>query len=386
MISKTVLAKLEELPSPLLTAYINTQSNKPSAHGRSAGNLIWLKQSAKQLLAQIPPRDHESFSEQASRMVKFLEERKPKEMALIILAGASTWEVVPLQLRVEPELRWGKPALTQLQWILNENKHHCVVVIDHKGVRFFDYGFGEMRQMAEQIFEIDTSQWKKKDLGHVTSERVVKTRGSQRDTYEHRLAAQYQRLCRQAAVRVSRFFRANHCCGVFLVGSEEMTKPIQQGLSETLRGRSTLIKRDLGKLPMPELQRALAQEIADWEREEESEMVARILEDDRKAVKGTDETIAQLEKGKLRTLVLARPLKGRVHECIECGWIDRSADLVCPICGRERRDVELRDILIDTARVTATEIEVVSGPAAEKLNQSGGMAGWLRGRTQAELR
>jgi rubrerythrin len=386
MISKTVLAALEKLSRPLLTAYINTQSTKPSAHGRSAGNLVWLKQSAKQLIGQIPPRDYKSFSEQVSRMVKLLGERKPKEMALIILAGATTWEVVPLQLRVEPELHWGKPSLTQLQWILRENKHHCVVVIDHKGVRIFDYGFGEMRQVAEQMFEIDTSQWKKKDLGHVTSEGVVKTRGSQRDTYEHRMAAQYQRFYRQAAVRVSRLFKANNCCGVFLVGSEEMTKPIQQGLPDAVRAHSSLIKRDLGKLSVTELQRALACEIGDWEREEESKMVTRILEDDRKAVRGTDETLAQLEKGKLRTVVLARPLKGSVHECIECGWIDRSADMVCPVCGRERRDVELREVLMDTARMTATEIEVVSGAAAEKLNQSGGMAGWLRGRTQAELR
>lgn len=386
MLKETVLSTLEELPSPLLTAYVNTQSAEPSAHGPSAANLVWLRQEAKQLVEQVSPRDRESLWQQAKRIEKFLNERASNERALVILSGPATWELIPLQLRVEPELHWGMPALTQLHWILTENKHHCVLVIDHKGARFFDYGLGEMRELAHQTFTINTSAWKKKDLGHVTGQDVIKTRGSQRDTFRHRMDAQYQRFCRQVAVRASRLFKANNYWGIFLVGSEELTKLVEEKLSSSIRAHTVLISEDLGKRSLGDLQEALASKIAEWEHGEETRMVARILEDDRKAVTGTDETLAQLQKGKLRTLVLARPLSASVRQCIECGWMDRSADPVCPVCGRERRTVELPDALIEAARTTNTDVEVVSGAAREKLNQAGGMAGWLRGRTRAELR
>ncbi len=386
MLGTTTISLLEELPSPLLTVYVNTQSSEPSAHGPSARNLTWLKQEAKRVTEHVPPRDQESFVQQVARTEDFLTERTPKEKALLILAGPTTWEVIPLRLQVEPELHWGRPALTQLEWILSENKRYCLVVLDRKGARLLDYGFAEMQELAQQRFEIDASQWKKKDLGHVTGQQVKKTRGSQRDTYQHRVDAHYQRFCREIAKQAANLFKANKCRAIFLVGSQELIKPVEENLPKPIRPWAVLVNEDWGKSPLPELQETLTSKIADWERASERAMVTKMLGDERKAVTGVDETLAQLQKRKLRTVVLARPLNGSAHECIECGWVDRSADPVCPVCGRERRAVELRDIVMEMAKTTNTDIEVVSGEAADRLNQSGGMTGWLRCRTQAELR
>jgi peptide subunit release factor 1 (eRF1) len=386
MLSADTLSALEELPTPLLTVYVNTQSTAPSAHGPSAGNLIWLKQEAKRLVENIPPRDQDTFRQQIAETEGFLRDRKPKEKALVILAGSATWELVSLRVQVENELHWGKPALAQLLWILSENKSYCLVIVDRKGARFLHFELGEMREVSDQKFEVDISQWKKKDLGHVVGQRVNKTRGSQRDTYVHRMDAQYRRLCRETAAQATRFCEANNCHGIFLVGSDELTKPVHAGFSKEFSLPVVLIAEDFGNLSLPELQDRLRPKIAEWQDEWESALVARLFGEQRKAVIGIDETLAQLQKGKVRTVVLAHELKGNLRECIECGWTDRSADPVCPACRRERRAVELRDVLLNVARTTNTRIEVVRGGAADRLNQSGGMAGWLRGRTQGELR
>jgi hypothetical protein len=349
-------------------------------------SLTWLAKEAKRLVENIPPGEQELFRQQIARTEEFLRERTPHEKGLMILAGPTTWELVPFQLPIENELHWGRPALTQLLWFLSENKPYCIVALDRKRARFLKYWLGEMAELAEHQFDIDISQWKKEELGHVSGLGVQKTYGSQRDTYEHRMDAQYRRLCRETAAQAKRLCEAGKLRAVFLVGSDRLTKPIAAEFSEEFRQHIVLINEDFGWLSLPELQTRLTSKIADYEREHESALVTALLGNERTAVIGIDETLAQLQKIKMRTLVLARHLTGSLRQCIECGWTDRSADPVCSVCGRERREVELRDILPDLARSTNAEVEVVSGEAAEKLSQSGGMGGWFRGRTQAQLR
>jgi len=48
--------------------------------------------------------------------------------------------------------------------------------------------------LGVEIFDVDISQWKKKDLGHFAGERVRKTRGPQPEVFEDRLEAQYAKL------------------------------------------------------------------------------------------------------------------------------------------------------------------------------------------------
>jgi peptide subunit release factor 1 (eRF1) len=270
--------------------------------------------------------------------------------------------------------------------MLNENKAHCVVVLDRKGARFFRYWKREMTKLAEHQFAVDMSQWKEKNLGHVSIEGMKKARGSQRDTYERRVDAQYKHMCRETAAEARKISEKEKLEAIFVVGSDRMTRPMEAEFPKQLRERVVRIKEDFGGLPLAALQERLAPVIAAWERQDEAETVKHLLADERKAVVGLDETLAQLQKGKMRTLVLARSVHGNLHECIECGWMDRSADPVCPVCGRERRSVELREMLPDLARRENTGIEVVSGAAAEQLDKAGGMGGWLRGRTQAQLR
>jgi peptide subunit release factor 1 (eRF1) len=103
-----------------------------------------------------------------------------------------------------------------------------------------------------------------------------------------------------------------------------------------------------------------------------------LLASERGAVTGIDETLALLQEGKIRTLILARELNASLQRCVNCGHIDRSADPVCSSCKAARESVFLRDVLPDLAASSNAEIEVVSGEAARKLQEVGGIGGWLR--------
>jgi len=80
----------------------------------------------------------------------------------------------------------------------------------------------------------------------------------------------------------------------------------------------------------------------------------------------------------VRTLIIARGLNPTLQECVQCGWTDRSADPVCPVCRGARRDVTFEEVLPGLLRKQEAQIEVVSGEAAERLKAMDGMAAWLR--------
>jgi hypothetical protein len=386
MLTMNQLESMTQLTPPLLTAYVSTPSAERHMQAIEPVYLRWLKKEAKIAAGSATQNEQELMKEQISRVEHFLRSRTPSEKGLVLLAGSGEWVVVPLDQPVENELHWGKPALSQLFWMLSADNPYCIVVLDQTGARFFRYRLAELAATGHMDFVIDTSQWKKKELGHVTGQNVHKSRGSQRDTHRHRMDAQFARLSRKVVERTIERCKREKDKAVFLVGMVRLILPIEANLPKGFPCAVQTIPEYLAHLSLPELQTRLESHIREWEERQQQNMVEQLLGDARDSVVGFDETLALLQKGKIRTLVIAQGLDQNLRQCSECGWIDRFADPLCPKCQRERFGVSLRDVLPELAWRTKTQVEVVSGKAAEKLSASGGMGGWLRRRTQAELR
>jgi hypothetical protein len=346
MFTMSQLESLSKLSPPLLTAYVRTVSVEASLHGATPEYLPWLKDESRRIAASLSPTEQELFRKQLDRVEEFLRQRQPHERSLVIVAGPAVWELVSLQREVQNELHWGKPAVTQLLWLANEHKPYGIVVVDHAGARSFHYWLGEMVEYEEKKFAIDVSQWKQGELGHVKGLR--------------HMDSQYAHLCRETAQKTANFCTKEALAAVFLVGPDRLIKPIKAKFPRSLRQPVVLLDQDLARVPLLELQKHLEPQIASWERTHEAELVTH------------------LQKGKIRTLVLARGLDSDLRECVQCGWIDRSADPTCSVCGSKRRTVTLRDALPELARRHQVEIDVVSGDAAERLNKVEGMGAWLR--------
>ena len=364
MFTMSQLESLSKLSPPLLTAYVRTVSVEASLHGATPEYLPWLKDESRPIAESLSPTEQELFRKQLDRVEEFLRQRQPHERSLVIVAGPAVWEIVSLQREVQNELHWGKPTVTQLLWLANEHKPYGIVVVDHAGARFFHYWLGEMVEYEEKKFAIDVSQWKQGELGHVKGLR--------------HMDSQYAHLCRETAQQAANFCTKKALAAVFLVGPDRLIKPIKAKCPRSLRQPVVLLDQDLARVPLLELQKHLEPQIASWECTHEAELVTAVAGKERGTIAGFDETLAHLQKGKIRTLVLARGLDSDLRECVECGWIDRSADPTCSVCGSKRRTVTLRDALPELARRHQVEIDVVSGDAAERLNKVEGMGAWLR--------
>jgi hypothetical protein len=293
-----------------------------------------------------------------------------------IFAGKDSWEFVPLQVEVEDEIRWGAPSLAQLLWLLDEHKRYGIVVPGRKRARFFLYWLGEVRELEEKEFRLEPS--KKKEMGPVARLGVRVSRGTNRDVFEHHVNAEYAHYDQQIAERIERWFAAEPLGSVFLVGLAQMVKAIRKEVTPTLVEKIVLVEEDLGWVSRTELLDRIEPAIVSHKEKREMASVEAMLGDSRNVVLGIDEALVQLQQGKIRSVLVSKGLNGSLQQCVNCSWVDRTSDRVCPACGGGRRNVALRDVLPELVRRYDASLEMVSGPSARKLQERGGMGAWLR--------
>ena len=122
MLDREVIVTLPRIPPPVLTAYLDTNPSNPRNQGRPSGARIWLKSRAKEIGADLLLQERKLFRKQVARVDRFLGTRPRRERGIAIVAGSKTWQIIRLQVHVKNELHWGRAALNQLLWLLDEHQ------------------------------------------------------------------------------------------------------------------------------------------------------------------------------------------------------------------------------------------------------------------------
>jgi hypothetical protein len=378
MVTANQIQSLSQLLKPVVTVYLNTEENKPSRHPRVPSCLTWLRKQAEILSRELPATERAHFQRNLDHVQEFLDERRPQERSLVIYSGLKTWMVFPLQIPVENELAWGQPAIGQLFRLFHERKSSCIVAVDHRSARFFAYSLGELTKLAEKEFDVDPSQWKEKSLGHLTSGRIQKMRGPFPDQFKHRIEVQFARLCRETAKQAASLAKQHGLSLIFIAGPARLIGPMRTQFPAALKEYVCLVPEDLGNFSPKDLLQRLEPIIAEYAQKQQMSTVTRLLSADNGAVSSLDETLAQLQTGAIRSIIVSRDINPALGQCRNCGSASSAADRVCPLCAGDRRKVNLRDMLPGLLAASDTEVEIVSGEAARTLERAGGMGGWLR--------
>jgi len=380
MIDAKLIHSLPRIPAPVLTLYLNTNPAEPRNQGHPPGYVIYLKSRGKILANRIPETGRKQFQAELKRVEEFLRNRKPPHRGVVVFSSPKRQEFVPMNVELEDELHWGRPSLTQLLWLLDEHQPSGVVLVDRSGARFYRFWLGEIEELKKEKFELDKMEWRQKHLMPPSHPGVQKTRGSQRDVFEQRVEAQYDRFFRDAAERIRQWSEREKLRPVFVAGPNETVERVWAELPGGFQEHAAVVKGDFSRLKPAELQERIAPEVAAWKREYELDLVTRMMNSRNgvRAVVGLDDTLRRLQEGAARELVVARGLGGKLRQCAKCGWTDRSADRVCPACAGERRGVALRAALPELARKFSVPVEVVAGEAGRRLREAGGVGAWLR--------
>ena len=384
MLKPSTIHSLPDLPAPLLTIYLDANPTKQVIRGLKPDYLARFESQAKMIAETVPTGDLSVFFEQVQRADAYLHNHPLKCRGAVIFAGADTWEFVPLQAEVEDEVHWGTPALAQLFWLLDEHKPHGIVLVGQKRAQIFLWWLGEMLELEEKEFRMEPS--KVKEMGPVSRAAGVRvSRGTDHDVYEHHVDAQYARYYKEIAKDVDRWCAAEHLNSLFVVGLVEMANGIRKELPPALREKTTVIEKDLVWVESrAELEKRIEPFVEKHERERKVALMDSLLGDSRAVVLGIDETLVQLQQGRIRNLAVVKGLDGSLQQCLKCSWADRTQDPACPACGGERQVVRLREVLPRLARRYKVSVEVVAGEAARRLQEAGGMGAWLRDTEKKE--
>lgn len=369
-----------QLPQPVLTMYLDTNPAEHDNQRNAPGYLTWLKDEAKSVGADVPVQERKLFRDQLGRVERFLRDQPSHQKGLLIFAGPATWEAVDLEMPVTNELHWGKPCVSQLLGIMDEQKPCCIVAVDQAGARFFRFHLGKMTELSELKFRIDVSQWKEKDHAHMAQRRTRMPHGPQRDAFKSRVNDELRHFFVKVAERTKSLCAKEGLSSIFLVGSARLTEPIESQLPRRIRGSVACINEDLARDTTSDLNAHLTPLIEARENELTKQRVNDLLDGRHGTVVGLDETLAQLQNGAVSALILVRGLDARLRQCVKCGLASRAADPVCASCGGARERTMLGEALPELARANHAEIEVVNTKAAAKLTASGGIGGWLRQR------
>jgi len=380
MLDQKQVQSLPQLAPPVLTAYLDTNPANARNQGQPAGYIIYLKSRGRVIAERSLGDEQKLCREQLKRVEEHLRREPPRSRGVLVIAGPHAWTLLPLQVDVEDELHWGRPSLTQLLWLLDENRPCGGVIVDRSGARFYRLWMGEAEEQKAAEFRVDTSKWRRKDLVPPAHPGIQKMRGSQRDVFEQRIEAQYARFYRETADRIRQWAERERLDPIVIAGPNEVVEPIWGELPRLLRERAAMVKVDLGRSSAAEVQERLESAVQSWKRENELAMVAKIVEHKNglRAVAGMDETLAQVQLGGARQLVVVRGLGGKLRQCADCGWTDRAADQECAYCGGEKQMVALRAVIPELARRYDVPVHVVAGEAAAVLREAGGIGAWLR--------
>jgi hypothetical protein len=372
------LSRLPQLPPPVLTAYIDVNPGNPRNQGTPRGYITWLKSNGRALSRELSRDARKTFRTQLARIEKFLRTKRSSSRSIIVLAGPHVWDSVPLQVDITEELHWGKPSLQQMTWILDEHRPRGAVLIDGSGARCFRFWLGMVTEDEGATYSVDISSWRKPHLVGPSTSAVAKQYGVQRDRVKNRMATQRDRFVRSLAGHIVRWSAEHGMDQVILVGAPGDVASTCKALPARFREQTTLVQKTLTGITAGDVKNRLQSILEKWERDYEDRLVGALVSRQRKAIIGLDRTLAELQRGRVRELVVARGISGSVRECLNCGWIDRTADPNCAICNSTRRSRSLRTAIPELASIHAVPVEVVAGKAAEKLRRVGGIGAWLR--------
>lgn len=383
MFSRRDLEKLLQAHSnPILSVYVNTDP----ARDPKASYRIWLKDALKDLETDIESAGLRPFRESAEHVTNYIREHRPQGKSWVGFVNEELFETFNLRVPVENEVQWGRPEVTQLEWLLEEFRPYGVVLVDSERVRLFLVAMNEIRELDEQVLGIDTSSWRKKDMMPPSQAQGTPVRGavgggSHRDAYSERRKVQVERFWREASKGL-RQLKELHGVRQAVLGGP---KTARDGFLQILGADAEMVIGQISTrtgAPGAEVLEESLPVIQSYERDREAPIVQELLRrasTSAQANVGLPATLKALQEGRVETVVVNRRLDKTVKECSDCGYVLEKDRAECPHCGSTQlQEVSLRAMLPVLLRRHGATMEIVREQAADELEPHGGIGALWR--------
>jgi peptide subunit release factor 1 (eRF1) len=271
---------------------------------------------------------------------------------------------VPIPNRIEIS---DRPVVGPLVEIVQRYHHHGIVIVDREHLRLMSFFLDQT--LNEKSVETEP---------YPTSHDVKRGGFSARD-FQARKAEETKHFFKEFADEVSEFVGRYEPEDLILLGTPENVKKFREFLPSALDRMVAHTDRVEIEASSSEVRQKLAPHFEDRLVEEEARAVDRLrdrVRESHKAVAGADDTLEQLQEGKLESLIIARSFAGAGARCEQCGFVLAHTSGPCPYCGGAVHDsVDLGEELLRVAEDQQLRIHFVEPSAIEDL---GGVGGLLR--------
>lgn len=291
-----------------------------------------------------------------------------KGAAIYAAVGGEWLEGLQFPVQVANRVSVGPhPVVSPLVELVERPHHYGVIVVDREWLKLIDLRLGI--PVAEE--EVKTTPY--------PTPGDVKAGGEAAKGYQKWKAEESRRFFEEFTAKIEDFVGKYRPDGLILMGTQDNVERFARFLPEELRRRIV----HLDNAPVVPTTASVIERLGPFLEEDEArneaESVDRLRErvgEGSRAVSGVEETLLQLQEGKLDTLVLSRHLECEGTQCLRCGFYLTAPDGACTYCGGEiEAGVDLVEAMIRLAAEQEVDITFTDPGATEGF---GGVGGLLR--------
>ncbi len=366
-----MLVRLVEIPPPatgVLTVYLSTTADRLNGQAY----LLAFRDGCKALRETTPPDQHAALEAAVTQAEQYLTGAfVPAHPGIALFASGreAYFFAVPLPAAPDDIVSWdAQPHLAPLRAILDEGERVGVVLFDKEHARLFTVYMGAIET---QLTVVDEVEGKQHTGGWFA---LAQTR------YARRHEQQVARHARRTIEALMGLLRAQPFDYLVIGGPDEAVAVLKHQLPRPLRARlAGSLDLELFASGSEVLQAAL-------QIEELLVRQAELVEVDdlmqaagtARAVLGVDATLAALSAGRVQWLLVAETLSRPGQQCQRCGRLIGDG-AVCPACGAPLVPVaDVRERVLTQAHEQGASVEVLTGPASDRLSSAGGLGAWTR--------
>lgn len=351
-----------------LSVYLDTSS--PRIRGQAY--LLSFRDGCRALRATVAAEDEDAFEAARERAERYLVEQfAPGSPGLALFASGGAEDILVVSLPAAPAdgIIWSEgPSIARLEAMLDEYERLAVVLFDAERARLFTIFLGAIETHQQLVDAVPGKQATGGWFG-------LQQTGFARHREDH------LRRHAERTVRALMLLLRKHAFDrVLLAGPDEALAVLKRELPRPLRARLA------GTLDLPlfasdaDVLTATVRAAEAIERRTEEGLVEELLEDAaaRHVVVGLAGTLNALADGRVHLLLIAENFDAPGFRCPNCGRLIPDEHL-CPACGGVTQpSASLHEAIVERALAQGAKIETVSGAAAARLEEHGGVGAWTR--------
>jgi peptide chain release factor subunit 1 len=372
MISPEAVHQLAASPERhCLTLYFDTGPNQPRSTFKARfHNLL------KGLNSSVPPADRPALEKSVARIANYLDSLRSNNRSVLLFATERNLQEFTSRVPVRDEVSWGAPNVSQLLWLLDEYRPYGVLIPDQQKVRFLAVRLNEFEEYKEFDTGIDTSEWRKRQVG------TPGRSGHDVDKFSNRMMEKVRAFWTGLHKPISELIDRYHIRRIVVAGNRSLVPEFVKSLPARIRD-SVITQFSIEAVTSPgEAVKRIFPEIEAWERKRESTVVAELLNSagvSSKASVGVEPTLKYVQAGRVSRMVVAKDFDQDVSRCAKCSLVSANHVKTCSGCGAGEIDkARLAHSLPRLVAQHRFSVEVVKGPAAEEMAKNGGIGVFLR--------